>query len=137
MKPKEYLSQIRRLEWAIYLNQEAIERVRARLELKGISYDQDRVQNSPTDSMPDIVAGLIKLEAVTEEKRLKYDSLCILITEQISGMEDIIDQKILYKHYIKGMTLGMISKELHYSYDRIKHRHGIALQRFEKKYGPF
>ena len=87
--------------------------------------------------MPDIVAGLIKLEEVNEAKRTEYDQLCTKITEQISGMDDITDQKILYKHYIKGLSLGMISKELHYSYDRIKHRHGIALQRFEKKYGPF
>lgn len=137
MKPKEYLSQIRRLEWSIYLNQEAIERVRTRMDLKGISYDTVRVQSSPEDTMPDLVACLIRLEEVTETKRNELDRLYTVITEQISGMDDILDQKLLYKHYVKNMSLGAVASDLHYSYDWIKHRHGIALQRFGEKYGPF
>lgn len=137
MTPKQYLSQIRRLEWAIYLNQEAIDRTRARLDLKGISYDRDRVQSSPADATPELIERLINLETVTEQRRAKLDDLINTIVDQITGMDDIIDQKILYAHYIKGKTLGLISEELHYSYDRIKHRHGTALQLFEKKYGPF
>lgn len=137
MRPKEYLLQIKKLEWEIYLNQEAIDRVRARLDLKGVSYDKDPVQSSPADIMPDLIDRLIKLEEVTEEKRTKLDNLITLIVEQIRRMNDITDQKILYEHYIKGHSLGYIAKELHYSYDWTKHRHGTALQEFEKKYGPF
>lgn len=137
MRPKEYLLQIKRLEWEVYLNQEAVDRVRARLDLKGISYDKDRVQSSPDDIMPDLIDRLIKLEEITERKRTELDALITLIVEQITNMDDIIDQKVLYEHYIKGQSLGYIAKELHYSYDWTKHRHGTALQAFEKKYGPF
>ena len=136
MKPKEYLNQIQDLEWSIYLNQEAILRIRARLDIKGISYDKDRVQSSPEDSMPDIVAGLIKLEEKNEAKRDELIYMLDVISGQIDGMDDVVDKKILYMRYVKGLSLLAIAKEMSYSYDHIRHRHGVALQKFGQKYSP-
>ena len=136
MKPKEYLNQIQSLEWSIYLNQEAIERVRSRLDIKGISYDKDKVQSSPEDMMPDMIAGLITLEEKNERKRDELVYMLDIISRQIDGMDDVLDKKILYKRYVKGMSLLSIAKEMSYSYDHIRHRHGVALQKFGQKYAP-
>lgn len=130
MKPKEYLMQIQELYWSIYINQEAIERARARLDIHGISYDRDKVQTTPEDSMPDLVAALIKLEDVTDAKYERLLAMIQTITEQINQLDDITDRRILYMRYVKGNTLGAIARELHYSYDWMKHRHGMALRKF-------
>lgn len=136
MTPKKYLEQIQELEWSIYVNQEAIQRVKDRMDIKGLSYDKDRVQTSPQDTMPDLIANLIRLEEVTDNKRIYLEEMMTVITNQIELMENVLDKKILYMRYVKGLSLYAVSKKLHYSYDYIRHRHGMALQRFEKKHAP-
>ena len=53
------------------------------------------------------------------------------ILEQVEKVEEPY-RCILDKVYIQGKTLVTAASELHYSYNRIKHLHGIALNKFDE-----
>ena len=53
------------------------------------------------------------------------------ILEQIDKVEQPY-QNILFKVYIQGKNLVKVADEMNYSYERIKHMHGVALFKFEK-----
>ena len=57
-------------------------------------------------------------------------------------MEEILEQlekveqpyrNILEAVYIQGKTLVTVASEMHYSYERVRHMHGIALKKFDEK----
>lgn len=136
MRAKEYLGQIQNFEYSIYIAQEAIQRVKDRLDIKGVNYSFDNISGSSEDILPDLIAKLIKLEEATEQKRTEYEVIRLLIISQINAMEDILDKRILYSRYVEGKNLYSISKQFGYSYDWIRHRHGRALQKFEETFSP-
>ena len=76
--------------------------------------------------------GLLSLVNVTPDvlRTLKISR----IVDLILGMDNPIHVQVLYGRYVKGRSLSAIANELAYSYDRIKHVHGEALQAFDEKY---
>lgn len=63
MTAKTYLAQVIKLKQKAYSLAKKEEELRARAEgLKAVTYDKDRVQVSPSDQMPDVVAELVEVQ---------------------------------------------------------------------------
>lgn len=130
--PKEYLRQLERLNAKIEHKRCELEMLRTAMQSVSIKIEGDRVQTSPSDKMPDDVAAVVDIE-----KEIETDTLVLIaardkIINQIHSLPNSLYIKILYKRYVEYKRLEQIAVELHYSYDRVKHLHGDALQVFGK-----
>lgn len=137
MTAKQYLRQLSDLDDLINQELRDIENLqKKRTCLRGISYDQDRVQTSPKGEAPFVheIEKLADLEERIREDVQKYTDLKHTIIIQINGLENKTFVKILYRRYVVGESLCKIAADLDYSYDRVKHLHGYALKAFEYKY---
>lgn len=67
---------------------------------------------------------MMKIIINEEEKQKK-------IVEQINKIE-FPYRNILFKVYIQGKSLVTVASEMNYSYERMKHMHGIALLKFDE-----
>ena len=136
MTPKEYLKQIAKYDYMIYAAEEEAQKLRDALDVKAISYTGDKIQTSPSD-IADLLARLADMELDNLKRCEEAAKLRATIINQILGMDDDIDIALLYQRYVKCLPLDSIAKKTNYSYDRIRHLHGVALLRFGEKYGPF
>ena len=130
--PKEYLRQLERLSDRIEHKRQELVMLRSAMQSIAVKIDGDRVQTSPSDKMPDSVASVVDIE-----KEIESDTIVLIATRdkiinQIHSLPNSLYIKILYKRYVEYKRLEQIAVELHYSYDRIKHLHGDALQVFGK-----
>ncbi len=136
MTPKEYLKQIAKYDYAIYIAEEEAQRLRDALDIKAITYTEARVQTSPSD-ISSLLARLADMETENLKRREEAAKLRNTIINQILGMDDPMDVEFLYLRYVKCQNLKLIAKKLVYTYESARHKHGIALRRFGEKYGPF
>ena len=56
------------------------------------------------------------------------------IMKQIDALEDERFVEILLRRYVHMEKLEDIAREMHYSYDRMRHMHGLALLDFDRMY---
>lgn len=136
MTAKQYLGQLRTLERRITWLKEDIAMIRAEAEgAKSVNYSRLRVQTSPD---PDPLATYIGRLEKQETNLLKLCdqrlALAIKINEQLAQMTPSLYADILYLRYVKGASLAEVADILNYSYSRIRHLHGVALQHFADKY---
>jgi len=141
MKPKTYLSEIHRLKRMTLRLESKIEALRHRAEgLKGITYDKDKVQASPENTMEEALAELVDLEQRLVEVSHKYAETARIRTEQILSMDDARYAELLFLRYVddgkdgKGNTLADVADMMNYSLDWTFRLHGMALQAFGNKY---
>lgn len=135
MTPKQFLRQLRKIAANIEVLQEELTRLRSRLESTTVQLSADRVQTSQTgDRFADAIADLADKELYYMDMVEEYERLRQRIVDLILGMDNPIHVQVLYGRYVKGRSLSAIANELAYSYDRIKHVHGEALQAFDEKY---
>lgn len=135
MTPKQFLRQLRKIAANIEVLQEELTRLRSRVESTTVQLSADRVQTSPTgDRFADAIADLADKELYYMDMVEEYERLRQRIVDLILGMDNPIHVQVLYGRYVKGRSLSAIANELAYSYDRIKHVHGEALQAFDEKY---
>lgn len=135
MTPKQFLRQLRKIAANIEVLQEELTRLRSRLESTTVQLSTDRVQTSQTgDRFADAIADLADKELYYMDMVEEYERLRQRIVDLILGMDNPIHVQVLYGRYVKGRSLSAIANELAYSYDRIKHVHGEALQAFDEKY---
>lgn len=131
MTPKEYLSQIRRLDLMI---RQRIEQKAELEQLNGLSGQGigEKVQSSPKGEAA-FVRMVEKIDAINEEVNAlidRYVDLKNTIIKQIQALRDSRYAEILFKRYVEGKRLETISIEMGYSYHRIRHIHGYALKVF-------
>lgn len=134
---KAYLKQIRRLDSSInYLIRERDDLMVKRTGLRGISYDSDKVQTSPTGEDPNnrITEKIIDLTRKIDEEVDGYTDIRDKIREQIDAMEDIRYRDILHKRYIDYQSFDQIADEMFYTYETIRHYHQDALRAFGEVY---
>lgn len=132
--PKEYLRQLRTAEIKIEQKEEELERLKASLESISAGTDGERVQTTPRDKVSEEVPQKVDLE---EEIKSDIKTLLILknkIINEIQSMDNPIYINILYKRYVQYKSLEEIAVEMSYSYTRLRHLHGRALQGFKNKY---
>lgn len=135
MTSKEYLLQIKQIRTRIKLIKQTIEQLETEAgSLKAIDYAKDKIQSSPSNKVEDLLIKAVearnKLIAETET----YMSLLVEITRQIETLESSEHSILLYKRYVEDKSLEQIAVDMQYSYDRIRHMHGWALQDFLHTY---
>lgn len=133
MKAKEYLGQIRKLKRLIRCKEEQITELReSLLFLSAITYDRDKVQTSPGDTLPDQVGRLVEMES--EYRRLveRYQANKDKAIALINSVDNELYAAVLTYRYIDGMRLDEIANALNYDFNYIRHVHGWALAEIQK-----
>ena len=131
MTAKKYLSQYRAAQAKIEHRQKQLADFKASIGLSGINLSE-KVQTSPRDSLSEDVARAVDIEAEIRAEIAACEELKHRIISEIHMLPDAVYIRILFKRYIENMDLWKISREkdTRYSYDRIRHLHGDALQAF-------
>ena len=133
MTAKEYLRSIKYLDNAINAKQAELDRLRHDAEnIRGISYDGDKILCSPVDSMK-IVDKIIEF---SNEINREIDRLVDLKAEAHTKIEKVCNRKfisLLTDIYISGYTLEQVAERMNKSYETIRGWHGEALQIFRKE----
>ena len=135
MTAKEYLRTLRWTELSIETRKDELRRLDAEYTyLSGISYDRDKVQTSPSgDAFPQSDRRIdlaIKIrDDILAMQRLRTD-----IIGKITGLDNPLYSQVLLERYVNYLSFDDIAEKMHYSYVRITHIHGEALQEFTRKY---
>ena len=131
MTPKEYLSQIKRLD--VIIEQKIKERDEiARFDISGIDYETDRVQISASSEGPQ-VRTVEKLIAYEEELALLINGFLDMkkkIIGQIQAVPRLEYMQLLYKRYVEYKRFEVIAAEMNYTYSWVTKSHGRALLMF-------
>lgn len=99
----------------------------------GFDYSKERVQTSNLGGqIEDRIIRYVSLESEITENIFMLQQMKDKITGEIHNLNNSDYIILLYKRYVECKTLGQIAKDMHYSYDRVRHMHGNALMEFEK-----
>ena len=135
MTAKEYLRTLRWTELSIETRKDELRRLDAEYTyLSGISYDRDRVQTSPSGDMFPQSDRRIDLTIKIREDILAMQRLRADIIGKITGLDNPLYSQVLLERYVNYLSFDDIAEKMHYSYVRITHIHGEALQEFTRKY---
>lgn len=136
MTTKDYLNQISRINRMI--NNKIVELSQLKELACSISAvsGEDRVMVTPNfDKIGTKQAKIDEMErnidALVDEYIIKRDQ----IVSQIDSMEDENVYNVLFSRYIEKKTFEVIATEMNYSWRQTIRLHGIALKKFEQKYG--
>lgn len=136
MTTKDYLNQISRINRMI--NNKIVELSQLKEIACSISAvsGEDRVMVTPNfDKIGTKQAKIDEMErnidALVDEYIIKRDK----IVSQIDSMEDENVYNVLFSRYIEKKTFEVIATEMNYSWRQTIRLHGIALKKFEQKYG--
>ncbi|MBT9667114.1 hypothetical protein [Roseburia hominis] len=136
MTTKDYLNQISRLNRMI--NNKLIELAQLKELACSISSitNEERVMTTPNFDRIGAKQAKIdemerKIDALVDDYIIKRDQ----IVSQIDSMEDENVYNVLFSKYIEKKTFEVIATEMNYSWRQTIRLHGIALKKFEQKYG--
>lgn len=134
MTAKEYLRSIKYLDAAINAKQRELDRLRHDAEnVRGITYDKDKVQSSAPSDSTKIIDKIIDL---SKEINSEIDRLIDLKAEARTKINRVYNEKfisLLTDIYINGVTLEQEAERMDSSYSTICRWHGQALQIFRKE----
>lgn len=88
--------------------------------------------NIPSDKVGDNAVKMAELSKEYENKWMEAERTRMQLIEEINKVGGVLG-KVLYDLYIKGLDLNDTAEDIHYSYERTAHLHGIALQVFERR----
>lgn len=111
----EYLESVRSIEARITKQQILVDEMRSCLLPKAITYDGDRVQTSPSDTMSSIVAEIADRERDLERLKIMKAELIKEISLAISKLADDNEQIILMGYYIGRLPMKKVAAMAHYS----------------------
>lgn len=98
-----------------------------------IRYDREKVDSSPSDKMPQIVAEIVDLEK--ERERLEKEvgvSKDTLIRFCESNLSEELDRTVIIMHYIGKQTFEQIGVALSYSKGWVWHTYDRAIDILEE-----
>lgn len=134
MGAKCYLNQIDALRRKIQHRQKQLEELRsAATSVGALDYSRDIVKTSKTgDILERQVVKIADLEADIARKITAYEIKQNEIIGQIEALESPVYIDLLCRRYIDGDRLEKIATDMGYSFDRVRHLHGLALLEFER-----
>ena len=136
MTAKEYLSQIRKAEIMIRIRAQELQKLKADTAyISAIRYDKVRVQTFPDGSgISKAVEESVSLQLEIEKRIQRLTKKRHDIITQIEGLKNTNHIELLKLRYIDGERFEAIACSMGYSFDRIRHMHGEALQAFGRQY---
>ena len=133
---KKYLRQIRLFDICIKQKEAELAAMRSEIESMSAAVTGERVQTSAKDKMSEKVSHIVDLEAKIIQDKEKFLRMKDRIINEIQSLNNAVYVDILYKRYVEYMRLEEIAVKLNYSYDRMRHLHGLALEAFRKSKSP-
>ena len=139
MTAKEYLLRLRKYKRQADNKIKEYNIIRANLKfLQGLDYQKDRVQVPVTDAIATAMAELVDAEVEAAYAIKVYTDKYNEGVNRINSLSrheyvEILSIRYLEDDYEKR-RLESIACVMHYSYDRVRHMHGEALQEFTEKY---
>ena len=136
MSAKQEFREVRSIRLEIMELERSRESILSTLTGHAIRYDSDKVQVSPSDMMPEVIAKVEgidkKLTKYREKLRKKY-SRCI---DCIQKIEKSDYRRLLMLRYLDEQphSWGWIAEQMGYSEDWIKHLHGDALRMADERW---
>lgn len=131
MTPKQYLSQIGELNERIVHRKSQLKELNENDGVSSIHYEQvSGKTNEIKRSLELLVEKRLDLRLEIEQMIFDMEVLKNKIIGQIEHMGQNPYQQLLYKRYVEDKKLEQIALEMNYSFDRIRHMHGIALKKF-------
>lgn len=131
MTAKEYLSQIRVIDEAIKSKSKQLKSLADSLLLiPSQDISSERVQTSAK-----LDASFTKnVETITEleSQIIELNAQMSKIIDKIYSLDDLLQIKVLCKHYVDGKNLRRVSDELEYSYEWVRKAHLKALGNIEQ-----
>ena len=143
MTAKQYLSRVHHLRRQCESLERKIMLLRTKAEgLRAITYDKDKVQVSPTNTIEEAVTELANLETHYHGLIIEYSRTITACIEQIQSMDDPKHSELLMLRYIEEepratngqLTFDDIADKMHYSKMQILRLHEQALEAFFDKY---
>ena len=98
--------------------------------ISGIDYSKDRVTSTPKNAMEEAAWRLLERAEIIDREILRLVDQTDQIIAEIAGIQNAIYKTILFRRYVENDKLKDIADDLHYSYERICHLHGEALNYF-------
>ena len=130
---KQYLKRIWGLEGRIKRDTERLESLRAAADgVKAITYDGDRVQTSPADTMCERISKLVDLEKKLESEIILLEQTKTEILSTIHSLEDEQAEQVLYLRYLHHKNLYEISDTMGYTLRQLHRIHSRALNKLNK-----
>lgn len=136
MTTKDYLNQISRLNRMI--NNKLVELAQLKELACSISSIKNEERVMTTQDFDRIGAKQAKIDEMERKIDALVDDYIIKrdqIVSQIDSMEDENVYNVLFSKYIEKKTFEVIATEMNYSWRQTIRIHGIALKKFEQKYG--
>lgn len=143
MTAKQYLGRVHQLRRQCESLERRILLLRAKAEgLRGITYDKDRVQVSPSNTIEEAVTELVNLEMRYHGLIVEYSDVISTCIRQIQSLPDPRYVEVLMMRYIDEEPRSLdgrksfddIADKMGYTYGSIRHLHSDALQEFAKRY---
>ena len=135
MTAKEYLKQLKKMEFAIRALEEESIRLRTRMETPAApKYSAARVQFSNENILENNVVKLEIIEKRLQKKILKYEETRERIIDEIFALPETNHVKILFSIYVEGLSFTKTGYVMHYSRSQMKRIHGKALAEFGKRF---
>lgn len=116
---RRFFGEVRRAESAIRRKTLEVEELRASLLPSAIRYDKDRVQTSPSDPLPDVMARIDELEREIRELRSTKAEAIVRIGKAIDRIGDQQSAEIVAEFFVRGRRAENIAAERHYTTRRI------------------
>lgn len=111
----DYLTRIRKTEYAIQRKRLQREELRSCLLPGGTWYDLDKVQTSPKDKVSEIMANVDELDHQIEELMQEKAMLVIEIGEVIEQLLDDNEKTVLTAFYIGRVSMEKVAELINYS----------------------
>ena len=111
----DFLLGPRRIADAIWRKDLRRQELRSCLLPSGITYDRDRVQTSPEDSMARVMAEVDELDQQIDTLRRSMAMEILRISRVIDQMDDPREATVLDAYYLGRRSMQEIAEHLHYS----------------------
>lgn len=141
MKTKDYLLQVTKSKRMIKFYEDRLTELRNQAAgIRAITYDGDKVQTTPADTMPDIVARILDAERKYNAAIAAHHEIVQRISAQVEGLDNPVYAQMLTLRYLSVDQRGRpksfheIATAMNRSLDRIIHIHGEALEDFRRRY---
>lgn len=135
MTAKEYLRQVYTAKRRIKRLNEIHSEIINSMHMISSPSMGERVQTSPRDRMPELMARLDNNDAKLILEIEREQKLIILISQQVEALKASENEKqVLHMRYILCMSWDKIVAAMPYTERRVYQIHGLALQAFDNQY---
>lgn len=97
-----------------------------------IRYDLPKVQTSPREKFPEVMAKVDELMDTREDKAKKLFKSIEEISTLANAIDDNTQKAVIIMHYVGGMTLNEIGDKLGYTKGGIWHIHNKGIKFLEE-----